>query len=127
MRIVYPRADAGRVTKHGVDMWIHAAGDESPNAGVVYQETPTGHAEEFAHDRSAFVFYIIEGEGTWVVDGEEHPVKATDVVIVPPGKRFHYRGTLKQVCVTAPAWSPEHERHVRFVDLPDAAARPRRT
>lgn len=45
------------------------------------------------------------------------PVEATDVVIVPPGKRFFYRGALKQVCVTAPAWEPEHEESIRDVDL----------
>ncbi len=115
--MILHRRDAFTVTKHGVDMWIYGGADGCPQADVAYQETQTGHAEEFYHDTSAFVFYVIEGHGTWVIEDEEFPVEATDVVIVPPGKRFYYRGALKQVCVTAPAWSAEHEHHVRDVDL----------
>lgn len=114
--MIYSRRDARRLAKHGVEMWVYADREQSPNAGVVYQETMAGHAEEFIHDRSAFIFYVIEGEGTWVIEDEEYPVVATDVVIVPPGKRFHYRGSLKQICITAPAWDPAFERHLRFMD-----------
>jgi mannose-6-phosphate isomerase-like protein (cupin superfamily) len=39
------------------------------------------------------------------------------VVIVPAGKKFYYRGNLKQVCVTAPAWEAEYEEHIRDVTL----------
>lgn len=115
--MVYKKADALNVSKHGVDMWIYNPGSEFTNAAVVYQETRTGHAEEFLHERSAFIFYIVEGSGTWIIEDEEFDVAASDVVIVPPGRRFYYRGDLKQVCITAPAWDEEHERHVRLIDL----------
>ena len=52
-----------------------------------------------------------------MIEGEAHPVKAHDVVIVPPGKRFYYRGTLKHVCITAPAWEPEFEESLGAVGL----------
>jgi len=52
-----------------------------------------------------------------VIEDVEYPAKAGDVVIVPAGKRFYYRGALKQVCVTAPAWEEEFEVHVRNVEL----------
>ena len=115
--VVFRRADAFETTKHGVDMWIHGGVEAVAPVGVVYQETTTGHAQEFRHHTSAFVFYVIEGEGEWVVDGVTHPVKATDVVVVPPGAAFYYRGTLKQVCITAPAWTEEGEETVRDVVL----------
>ncbi len=38
-------------------------------------------------------------------------------MIVPAGKKFYYRGNLKQVCVTAPAWEAEHEEHIRDIAL----------
>jgi mannose-6-phosphate isomerase-like protein (cupin superfamily) len=53
----------------------------------------------------------------WVIEDEEFPVQATDVVVIPPGKRFYYRGALKQICITAPAWEEEHEHQVRAVEL----------
>lgn len=115
--MIYKRADALKLAKHGVDMWVYDTANGCSHAAVVYQETKMGHAEEFYHDCSAFVFYIIEGSGIWVIEDEEFPVEASDVVVVPPGKRFYYRGALKQVCITAPAWDAEHEHHIRLIDL----------
>jgi mannose-6-phosphate isomerase-like protein (cupin superfamily) len=115
--VVFRRNQAVAVSKQGVRMWIYNSREDCPHAAVTYQETDRGHEEEFCHDKSAFVFYIIEGRGTWVIEDQEYSVEATDVVIVPPGKRFYYRGTLKQVCITAPAWDAAYERHVRDVDL----------
>ena len=115
--MIYSKNNAVQIKKHGVDMWLYGSEESCPNAAVAYQETKTGHAEEFLHEKSVFVFYIIEGSGTWVIEDNEYPVKATDVVIVPPGKRFYYKGNLKQVCITAPAWEEKYERHIRQVEL----------
>lgn len=115
--MIIRRKDAFHTSKNGVDMWIYNGGDQLPEAAVVYQETQTGHAEEFRHHKSAFIFFIIEGAGEWVIEGETFPVKTHDVVIVPAGKKFYYRGNLKQVCVTAPAWEAEYEEHIRDVVL----------
>lgn len=114
---VFHRADAFRAEKNGVDMWIYSGVDTVAPVAVAYQETATGHAQEFRHHTSAFVFYIIEGEGEWVIDGVTHAVEATDVVVVPPGAAFYYCGNLKQVCITAPAWDEEHEEVIRQLDL----------
>ncbi|MBS0278924.1 MAG: cupin domain-containing protein [Proteobacteria bacterium] len=114
---VIPKTDAFHLNKNGVDMWIYNGKEDLPDAAVVYQETATGHAEEFRHAKSAFVFFIIEGRGEWVIEDESFPVKPHDVVIVPAGKKFYYRGNLKQVCVTAPAWEAEYEEHIRNVTL----------
>jgi len=113
--MVFRRDQALAISKQGVDMWIYNSQSDGAQASVVYQETQHGHAEEFWHAKSAFVFYILEGQGTWVIEDKEYPVQATDVVIVPPGQRFYYKGALKQICVTAPVWEAEHEHHVRDV------------
>ncbi|HWA30520.1 MAG TPA: cupin domain-containing protein [Rhizomicrobium sp.] len=114
---VFRKSDAFHVVKNGVDMWIYNGKDDLPEAAVAYQETATGHAEEFRHAKSAFVFFVIEGAGEWVIEGEHFPVQPHDVVIVPKGKKFYYRGNLKQVCVTAPAWEAEYEEHIRDIEL----------
>lgn len=115
--MIFHQRDAHHVSKSGVDMWIYATPSDFESAALVYQETSSGHAEEFRHTRSAFIYFIIEGAGEWVIEGETFPVKATDVVIVPPGKKFYFRGALKQICVTTPAWNPDFEEHVRNVQL----------
>jgi mannose-6-phosphate isomerase-like protein (cupin superfamily) len=114
--MVYKKEKALQIEKHGVRMRIYNFKEDCPQAAVAYQETDIGHREEFYHEKSAFIYYIIEGSGTWVIEDKEYPVSAQDVVIVPPGKRFYFRGALKQVCITAPAWEEAFERHVRFVE-----------
>jgi mannose-6-phosphate isomerase-like protein (cupin superfamily) len=85
------RAKAGILGKYGVRMHIHSMKDDCHLAAVVCEETDVGHLEEFFHENSAFIYYIIEGEGVFVIEGYECPVRATDVVIVPPKKRFRFR------------------------------------
>ena len=116
-RYVFPRIDAEVLDKHGVRMYVHSGAGDCRLASAVYQETSTGHLEEFFHETSAFIYYIIERAGIFVIEGSEYPVRATDVVIIPPKKRFWFRGSLKQILVTAPAWREEEEHHIRDVDL----------
>ena len=115
--MIYKKENAVSIEKHGVKMRIYNGIDDCAQAAVAYQETERGHGEEFFHEKSHFIYYIIEGTGTWIIEDSEFSVAAGDVVIVPPGKRFYFRGTLKQVCITAPAWEAGGERHVRYVDI----------
>jgi len=107
--MISKKDDAFFVSKSGVDMWIYQGVDEQGPAAVVYQETRHGHRDVFRHMKSTFIFYIIEGSGEWIIEDEVFPVSATDVVVVEPGKWFYYRGDLKQICITAPAWEAEFE------------------
>lgn len=115
--VVFRPEKAGVIEKHGVRMRIYTTKEDCPNAAVLYQETETGHAEEFVHDKSDFLYYILEGYGTWVVEDREFDVRAGDVVVVPAGNRFWFRGNLKQICITAPAWEVKCERHIRDIKM----------
>jgi predicted house-cleaning noncanonical NTP pyrophosphatase (MazG superfamily) len=115
--IVFKPENAVMIEKHGVRMRIYTTKSDCRNAAVLYQETETGHAEEFIHEISNFIYYVLEGSGTWIIEDKEHEVQAGDVVVVPAGKRFWFRGNLKQVCVTAPAWEEQYEHHIRNIKL----------
>ncbi len=116
-RVVFKPEDAAVIEKKGVKMRIYTTKAESENAGVLYQETQKGHTEEFLHEKSDFIYYILEGSGVWIVEDREFEAQAGDVVVVPAGKRFWFRGNLKQVCITAPAWEEQYERHIRDLEL----------
>lgn len=49
-------------------MSIYNVKEEFPEAAVVYQGTEKGHSEEFYHEKSAFIYYIIEGKGKWIIE-----------------------------------------------------------
>lgn len=116
-RVVFKSEDATVIEKKGVKMRIYTTKAESENAGILYQETHKGHTEEFLHEKSDFIYYILEGDGFWIVEDKEFEARTGDVVVVPAGKRFWFRGNLKQVCVTAPAWEEQYERHIRDLEL----------
>lgn len=115
--VVFRPENSVMIEKHGVLMRIYTTKKDSPNAAVLYQETETGHMEEFVHERSDFLYYILEGSGTWIVEDKEYEVQAKDVVVVPAGKRFWFKGNLKQLCITSPTWEKQYERHIRDIQL----------
>jgi hypothetical protein len=51
--------------------------------------------------KSSFILHLRRRK--WIIEDEEYDVKAKDVVIVPPGKIFYFKGKLKQICITSPA------------------------
>lgn len=116
-QVIFKPEDAAVIEKHGVKMRIYTTRAESTNAAVLYQETQKGHTEEFLHEKSDFIYYIIEGSGVWIIEDREFEARAGDVVVVPAGKRFWFRGNLKQVCVTAPAWEEKYEHHIKDIKI----------
>jgi len=42
-------------------------------------------AREHYHKRSTELYYVLEGEGVVVLDGEEHAVRKGSLVHIPPG------------------------------------------
>ncbi len=115
--MIYKKDKSIEFEKQGVKMKIYNSKEQCPEASIVYQETEKGHCEEFYHSKSNFIFYIIEGSGTWFIEDKPYNVEVGDVVIVPPNNKFYYKGKLKQICITAPAWEQEYEYHVRNVVL----------
>lgn len=63
-----------------------------------------------AHKQNEEVYYIVEGEGKFAIDGEEFALKAGDFVkIAPRGKRqiFAGEGGLTYICIQTKAGSLE--------------------
>ncbi len=114
------RNDASRKSKHGIELWVYPSiGDET---GLVYIEVHEGHFEEFYDKVSTFTYYIIEGSGAFYLNGELQNVESGDVISIPPKTKIYYKGSMKMILITTPAWSAENEVHVR--DIPRAGRIP---
>jgi type IV secretory pathway protease TraF len=57
------------------------------------------------------------GEGVYVLDGVEHPVRTGDVVVVPPQNSIYFVGRFRAVLVTVPPWEESGERHIRDLEI----------
>lgn len=110
----YTVEKAQRFNKHGIDLTVY--GMKVPSVNVVYVSVKKGHFQEFYDIKSHFVYYIIKGHGTFFLNDEKVPVKATDLLVIPPKTRIYYFGTMEMVLSVSPAYDEKNERHIRFVD-----------
>ena len=106
--------DTIRFDKNGVNF----VGYEpiNKNMSFVMETVEEGHFEEFVHDRSTFTYIFLEGSGVFYLNDEEVKVKKGDVLSIDPGTRIYYKGNLKQILITTPAYDEKYERHIRNID-----------
>jgi quercetin dioxygenase-like cupin family protein len=98
--------DIPKKEKFGIDLDIY------PNvggAGVVLVSVESGHNQEFYDKQSTFTYIILEGGGTFFLDDEAVKVAQGDVISIEPDTRIYYKGKMKMVLITTPAWKPENE------------------
>lgn len=118
MQYLYPFDQAKTIRKFGVDISIFGAQVSTSN--IVYEETELGHLEEFYDDESTYMWFIVEGKGTFVVDDQKIEANAKDLVVVPPKKRIHYFGKMKMLLCVTPSFNEKNEHHVRDIDISES-------
>jgi mannose-6-phosphate isomerase-like protein (cupin superfamily) len=118
MKYKYSAKEANKFNKHGIDLTVYPTGIKSAN--VVYVEVKEGHFQEFRDKESWYIYYVIEGKGTFFLNDEKVEAKATDLIAIPPKTRIYYVGKMKMTLTTTPAFNPENEEHVRFIDKSDS-------
>ena len=106
--------DTTRFNKNGVDFVGYDKIDD--NLSFVMETVEKGHFEEFIHDKCTFTYVFLDGSGTFYLDDEAVSVKKGDVLTVYPGTRIYYKGNLKQLLITTPAYDPKYERHIRDIE-----------
>ncbi len=110
----FTKEQTQHIQKHGIHLRVYETGTNK--TGLVYIEVDDGHYEEFYHKTSDFLYYVLEGQGSFYLDGQETTAKAGDLIVAPAMTRINYLGKMKILLVTAPAWTVENEVHVR--DIP---------
>jgi mannose-6-phosphate isomerase-like protein (cupin superfamily) len=71
-----------------VAAWVHAVDIDGARAHY--------------HRRSAELYYVLEGAGSVVLDGIEHPVRKGSVVHIPPGVVHGAKGRMRVLVVGIP-------------------------
>lgn len=98
---------------HGIDLKVYPLNrDEIDLCRVSVKE---GHFQEFFHKTSTFVYYILEGTGTFYLDGAATPVKVADVIVAPPGTKIYYFGQMEMILVTIRPYQPSDYSQVQSI------------
>ncbi len=61
------------------------------------------------HKRLTEIYYVLEGQGTMELDGEHHPVRPGDAILIKPGCRHRAVGSLRVIVVAVPTFDPADE------------------
>lgn len=104
---------ARKFNKFGIDLVVY--GENVPESNVVHVSVKKGHLEEFYDLKSWFIYYIVKGRGTFVLNDEKVEAKSTDLITIPPKTRIHYFGSMEMVLTVSPAYDEKNYRHVRMV------------
>ncbi|MBL1434358.1 cupin domain-containing protein [Candidatus Wolfebacteria bacterium] len=105
--ILEKAGDIKKIKKHGIDLEIYS--DINDHCGVVLVSTEEGHNQEFYDKVSTFTYIVLEGNGTYVLADKEVHVSKGDLISIPPNTRFYYKGKMRLVLITTPAFQAGNE------------------
>lgn len=57
--------------------------------------------------------YIIKGSGRLVVEGKEVKLTTGDLVLIDPGEKYFWEGSLEMFVPCTPAWHPSQHQEVK--------------
>lgn len=74
------------------DAWYYQLPDVNDGTSIIYSEVTGDHGQRVIgpHPR---IYYIIDGEGEFTVNGESTIAKPKDVIVIPPFATYTYHAT----------------------------------
>ena len=83
--------------------WLISHEDGAENFAMrMFELKPGGHTPLHTHPQEHEVF-VLEGEGTFVFEGQEYPLGTEYVVFVPPNREHRFMNTgdsvLRMLCI----------------------------
>lgn len=72
-------------------------------------KTEKGHETTIIEHKCDFIYYVLEGGGHFEIDGIKENCEKGDLVVIPAGKKFTYKGKLKMIATSTPPWTIEQE------------------
>ena len=76
-----------------------------------------GHDYYHTNVYSTKIYYIVDGEGKFKVNGKVIEVKKGDVIEIPPKTEFVFAGKMKLLLMMAPAFREEDGKNGKENDL----------
>lgn len=87
-----PKEASKRQDWDKVKSWNYKLPHIQPKISVVYAEVVGEHGEVTTKDLE-WIYYIIDGEGEFIINGQKQAVKKDDVITVPAHTPYNYFGS----------------------------------
>jgi mannose-6-phosphate isomerase-like protein (cupin superfamily) len=83
--------------------------DDADGVASLHVVEISADARAHYHNRMTEMYYILEGTGEIELDGERHPVRPGDAILIKPGCRHRAIGRLRVLNVPVPAFDAADE------------------
>lgn len=90
---------------------------ETNNISITIEDCFLGHDTYHTNVRSSKIYYVLEGEGTYKIDGQIISVKKEDLIEIPPNTEFVFAGKMKLLLIMEPAFRAQDGKDGRKNDL----------
>lgn len=72
--------------------WYYQIPNFDGGRSVIYAEVTGDHGQRVIGDKSRF-YFIIDGEGEFIINSEKTTVKKGDTIVIPPNSTYEYHAT----------------------------------
>lgn len=102
----FTRDKARKFGWEGIEGWAYISKDDFPNMTCSYIVVTGVHGKikSSVNDR---IYYIIRGEGEFVINDRTVKVRESDVIVIPRNTAYDYRGNMEMLLVNSPAFEPD--------------------
>jgi len=77
---------------------------ESGSVALINMKTNHGKVKSTVNDR---FYYIIEGDGIFIIDNKESKVEKGDLIVIPKNTEYDFSGKIQLLLVHVPAFISE--------------------
>lgn len=98
--------------KVGIKGKIFPIGNLTTRISFVLVETKQGHKTTIIEHKSDFIYYVLEGKGYFVINDATEECNQGDLVVIPAGTKFTYKGNLTLLLSCTPPWEAEQEETI---------------
>jgi mannose-6-phosphate isomerase-like protein (cupin superfamily) len=106
--MIFKLKDAGKFKLEGLKGWSYSTNVNFSRASAAYIEVNGRHGKVMSKV-SDKIYLVIDGEGKFIIEGNEFPVGKSDVIIVPRETEYDYEGEMNLFLVYAPAFGKGSE------------------
>ena len=97
--------------------------DNTETHGDFFVQSTKGHDCVSYNSLSKHIYHIIDGEGVFIINDTEIPVKPGDIIPIEPNQRFTYMGKMIMTFEMIPNFKAEHDHFVEYVNYEEEKKR----
>ncbi len=114
-KYVYKLSDEASFEQNGLKGYNYSLGLEE--ISITVEDCFKGHDKYHTNSHSKKIYYVIDGNGRFSIDGEIFEVHKEDLIVIPPNTEFVFAGKMRLLLIMNPAFRLQDGKDGRVNDL----------